>query len=140
MPTLAGGCPCGAVRFEIGAVFDCRYCHCTFCRRSTGAPFSVCAVVEPGEFRLVAGKVVAERRPGSMGTDHLCPSCRGGYFEFETPIGTFLSVPVGFLDDPNACPPTHHQWFSQRLRWLHVHDTLPKYGDMRVPHPDSRRT
>jgi hypothetical protein len=136
---LTGSCFCGAVRFEIAAVFDCRYCHCTFCRRSTGAPFSVCAVVKPEDFRLAAGELVAERRPNSMGTDHACPSCRTGlYFEFQTSLGPFLSVPIGRLDDPDACPPTFHQWFSKRLRWLHVHDTLPKYGDMRIPHPDAR--
>ncbi len=137
--TLAGGCPCGAVRFAIAAVFDCRYCHCRYCRRSTGAPVTVGAVVKPEDFRLTAGSLVAARR-GSKGTEHRCGSCRSEIaFEFATSSGPFLSIAVGLLDDPDACPPRFHQWFSERLRWLHVHDTLPKYADDRIPHPDARR-
>jgi hypothetical protein len=137
--TLAGGCVCGALRFEIAAVFDCRYCHCSYCRRSTGAPCTVGAVVKPADFRLTAGSLVPARR-GAKGTEHRCAACGSGVsFEFATSIGPFLSVAVGLLDDPDACPPRFHQWFSQRLRWLHVHDTLPKYGDDVIPHPDERR-
>jgi hypothetical protein len=134
---LAGGCACGAVRFEIAAVFDCRYCHCSYCRRTTGGPFSVTAVVRRDDLRLTAGAVVAERR--TKGTDHLCAACRSGYFEFQTSVGDMLSVPIGLLDDPEACPPRFHQWYAERLRWMHVHDTLPKYADDRIPHPDMRR-
>lgn len=37
--TFAGGCSCGAVRFEIGEIFDAGCCHCSICRRMSGAPF-----------------------------------------------------------------------------------------------------
>jgi hypothetical protein len=136
--TLAGACPCGAVRFEIGAVFDCRYCHCRDCRRSTGAPVTVGAVVKPGDFQLTAGALTTVHR-GAKGSERRCGSCRTEVaFEFETSLGPLLSVPVGLLDDPDACPPRFHQWFSQRLRWMHVHDALPKYADDRIPHPGAR--
>jgi hypothetical protein len=135
---LAGTCPCGALRFEIGAVFDCRYCHCAYCRRASGAPVTVGAVVRPGDFRLTAGALTATRR-GAKGVEQRCASCRSEVaFEFETSLGPFLSVAVGLLDDPEACPPRYHQWFSRRLRWMHVHDTLPKYADDRIPRPDAR--
>jgi hypothetical protein len=120
------------------AVFDCRYCHCAYCRRASGAPFMVTAVVRPANFHLAAGSLAATPR-GDKGVERRCESCRAEVaFEFETSLGTFLSVPVGLLDDPEACPPRYHQWFSQRLRWMHVHDTLPKYADDRIPRPDAR--
>ena len=135
--TLAGGCWCGAVRFEIARVFDVRYCHCADCRRSTGAPCTVTAVVRREDFRVLSGELVAERRP--HGTEHACARChRAVYYEFEASVGTLESVPVGFLDDPDACTPRVHQFFARRLRWFHVHDTLPKYGDHRLPHPETR--
>jgi hypothetical protein len=135
--TLSGACPCGALRFELGAVFDCRYCHCAHCRRTSGAPFTVAAVVRPADFHLAAGSLAASRR-GDKGVEQRCASCRAEVaFEFETSLGTFLSVPVGLLDDPDACPPRYHQWFSQRLHWMHVHDSLPKYADERVPPPQA---
>jgi len=135
---LAGRCPCGSIRFEIAAVFDCRYCHCSYCRRSTGSAFSVTAVVKPEDFRLTAGALTAAPR-GTKGTERRCGSCGSEVaFEFQTSIGSFVSIAVGLLDDPEACPPRFHQWFSQRLRWMHVHDTLPKYADDRIAHPDER--
>ena len=37
--TLAGGCMCGAVRYEAdGAPFHATLCHCVDCRRAGGAP------------------------------------------------------------------------------------------------------
>jgi hypothetical protein len=134
---LAGGCPCGAVRFEIAAVFDCRYCHCAYCRRTSGAPVSVGAVVRPEDFRMVAGSLADVR--GAKGRERRCVSCRSvvGY-AFDTSVGPFVSVGVGLLDDPDACPPRFHQFFGERLHWLHVHDTLPKYAGGRIPHPDER--
>ena len=135
---LGGSCPCGAVRFAITAVFDARYCHCLDCRRATGAPVSATAVVKPAHFRIVAGALDEERAPN--GIRHRCRTCRNEVcYSFETSIGGFFSVPIGFLDDPDACPPRYHQFFSRRLRWFHVHDDLPKYADARVPHPERRR-
>jgi hypothetical protein len=135
---LAGGCYCGAVRFAIAAVFDARYCHCSYCRRSTGAPVSAAVVARREDFHVTAGAVVAVPRTG--GAEHVCTACRQAvYFEFDTSIGVFESIPTGLLDDPEACPPRYHQFFSRRLPWLHVHDTLPKYPDGRVPHPRDRR-
>src|SRR4030095_12436633 len=82
--TLAGACPCGAVRFEIGAVFDCRYCHCSRCRHSSGAPFTVGAVVKPGDFHLTTGSVGGTGR-GEKGVEQRCAACRAEVaFAFET--------------------------------------------------------
>jgi hypothetical protein len=133
---LAGACPCGAVRFTIAAVFDARYCHCEDCRRATGARRGD-GGRRSADFGSSPG-VRAERSPN--GIRHRCRACRSEvYFSFDTSLGELYSVPIGFLDHPDACPPRYHQFFSRRLRWLHVHDTLPKFGDNRVPHPDRRR-
>ncbi len=37
---LNGGCLCGAIRYEAGAgAFHQSACHCSLCRRASGAPF-----------------------------------------------------------------------------------------------------
>src|SRR5262245_17366855 len=135
---LGGGCPCGAVRFEIAVIFDARYCHCNECRRASGAPATATAVVRREDFRVTTGRLVDA--PRANGTDHLCASCRTTvHYTFTASVGELVSVAIGFLDEPERCPPRFHQHFAQRLRWFHVHDQLPKYGDGRIPHPDRRR-
>ncbi len=37
---LRGGCFCGNIRYEaVGTPFNETNCHCSICRRTTGAPF-----------------------------------------------------------------------------------------------------
>jgi hypothetical protein len=53
---LAGGCGCGAVRFEVGApLVGAGYCHCTRCQRRSGTAASANAVLAPGSLRIVSG-------------------------------------------------------------------------------------
>ena len=66
MNALEGGCLCGAVRFSVDDAF--RYalnCHCSQCRRATGAAFKPFAGIERAKLRVVSGE------------DELliCPSC-----------------------------------------------------------------
>ena len=48
---VQGGCACGSVRFEIDAVRSLTHCHCTICRKLTGASFATYAHVETSKFR-----------------------------------------------------------------------------------------
>ena len=40
---IKGGCACGGIRFEIDAVRSMTHCHCTTCRKLTGASFATFA-------------------------------------------------------------------------------------------------
>ena len=53
---ITGGCLCGELRYEItGPVSIVANCHCTMCRRASGAPFVTWAVVSRNAFRFTAG-------------------------------------------------------------------------------------
>jgi hypothetical protein len=53
---LKGGCFCGDIRYEAGGKpFYRTNCHCSICRRTTGAPFVAWFSVPRSEFRLVQG-------------------------------------------------------------------------------------
>jgi hypothetical protein len=57
MNALEGGCLCGAVRFSVDDAF--RYalnCHCSQCRRATGAAFKPFAGIERAKLRVVSGE------------------------------------------------------------------------------------
>lgn len=51
-----GGCYCGRVRYEADSVFDAVYCHCSICRRISGAPVYAGIVIPKSEFRVVSGE------------------------------------------------------------------------------------
>jgi len=54
---LTGGCCCGAIRYEAGGEpFHATLCHCTTCRRSSGAPIVAWFSVRESEFRVVTGE------------------------------------------------------------------------------------
>ena len=51
---LQGGCFCGRVRYEVtGIPFDETICHCSICRRTTGA--AVCRLVQRQAVRVSIG-------------------------------------------------------------------------------------
>jgi hypothetical protein len=58
---LQGGCACGSVRFEIDAVRSLTHCHCTICRKLTGASFATYAHVEKSKFRWLGGQKTIRR-------------------------------------------------------------------------------
>jgi hypothetical protein len=134
--TLHGGCYCGRVRLELRAVFDCGYCHCDDCRRTTGAPVAV-SVVARAEDVAVSGEPAAHAR--AHGVQRFCPVCGTPVcYEFCAGVGDLVSIGVGVLETPDAVVPRFHQFASHHLSWLHIHDTLPKYADNRLPHPVTR--
>ena len=64
MGMLGGGCLCGAVRYEVEDSF--RYalnCHCSQCRRATGAAFKPFAGIEIGKLRVMRGTQLALEMP-----------------------------------------------------------------------------
>jgi hypothetical protein len=54
---LIGECCCRAVRYEIADAFSyAMNCHCSNCRRTTGAAFEPFAGIEQGKLRIVRGE------------------------------------------------------------------------------------
>jgi hypothetical protein len=78
---LTGGCHYQAIRYEVESIFDAGYCHCSICRKLSGAPVLAWANIKP--------KV------------HICA--------------------------------------SDRVAWLELNDSLPRYENNTLPPPDKRR-
>ena len=58
---IRGGCACGGIRFEIEAVRSLTHCHCTICRKLTGASFATYAHVEKAKFHWLGGEQLINR-------------------------------------------------------------------------------
>lgn len=127
-PRLSGGCLCGALRYEISAtpVVTC-HCHCSLCRRASGAPYATWTTVPLSGFRWTRGAPASFRSSARAQRD-FCSAC-GTQITFrlnaQTDGGTAtLDVTSATLDDPAQVSPTAHIWLSARVAW----DTLPEDG------------
>ena len=129
---LTGGCYCGAVRFEsAGPAFHETNCHCSICRRTTGAPFVAWFSVSRAQFRFVQG-MPSRFKSTAKGTRTFCSRC-GTQLTFEhedTPDD--IDITTCSLDDPEQLPPKDHTRTSRKLRWVNLADDLPQYAEARA--------
>jgi hypothetical protein len=140
--TFRGGCFCGAVRFELGEIFDAGYCHCSICRRFSGAPFVVWANTPGRAFQLTAGTPA-----GFASSDHwvryFCATCGAPvYGRSPTPPADGSDLVCVFtpsLDTPDAVRPTAHIWCGSGLPGFEIRDDLPRFEDGQLTHPSERR-
>jgi hypothetical protein len=129
---LKGGCYCGAVRYEAaGKPFNETNCHCSICRRTTGAPFVAWFSVPSAAFRFITG-TPTRFQSTPQGSRTFCPRC-GTQLTFESRDAPGeIDVNTVSLDDPDAVPPRDHTRTSSRLSWVKLADGLPEYPEARV--------
>ena len=125
----SGGCLCGAVRYQTtGEPVRVLNCHCRSCRRHTGAPAATLAVfkVDQVEFSGDDRKIYTSS-PG-VGRA-FCASC-GTPLTWETRLGDLgpvCALHISTFDDPDALAPSAHSFYSERIPWFDIADSLPRY-------------
>jgi hypothetical protein len=126
---LTGGCFCGRVRYEAeGAPFNRTNCHCSICRRTTGAPFVAWFSVPRSQLKL-AGEPRLFRSSGKA-TRSFCPEC-GTQITFDLDGAAEIDLTTASLDEPNRLPPVDHTCTSSRLAWVKLADGLPEFRESR---------
>lgn len=128
---LFGGCLCGAVRYRIsGAVAPTgvAYCHCTLCRRSSGAPVMPWATFPAAAIWLTNGQP-ASYASSRNALRQFCPACGTQLFFTYTVGEPEFDVAICTLDDPSLMVPRYHIWAAERLPWFEVADKLPRHAD-----------
>jgi hypothetical protein len=128
---LKGGCYCGRVRYEAtGVPSQETNCHCSICRRTTGAAFVTWFTVARSGFRFVSGAPVRfKSTPKAVRT--FCPQC-GTQLTFEhEDFPDEIDVTTCSLDDPEALPPRDHIWTRSKVSWIELADALPQYAKRR---------
>jgi len=128
---LMGGCFCGAVRYEAGSPYHLTNCHCTTCRRTSGAPFVTWFSVRRAEFKLLQGALVLFRSSAN-GVRGFCGRC-GSHVTFEFEDADEIDFTTCTLDEPERLPPEDHTWARSRLPWIRLADGLPEHREVRRP-------
>ena len=127
--TLTGGCLCGAVRYEAeGKSRQVANCHCSMCRRHSGAAFLTYAAYPRERVRFTRGRPAEFRSSAAVVRGH-CAVCGSPltYIGDADPHTIWLTV--GSFDDPNRVPPTEDWYVATRLDWVRLDEALPRSED-----------
>jgi hypothetical protein len=134
---LHGSCLCGGVRFEITEPFTrAYYCHCSRCRKHSGAGGLVMGRVPREGFRLVAGEALirAFNPPGGGAVKAFCSECGSSVFGGHWPEGPEISIRLGTLDADPGIKPQYRIFVASKAPWDDLPaDGLPRYDG---PNPD----
>jgi hypothetical protein len=122
-----GGCFCGAVRYRASAPpLVVAHCHCTMCRRISGAPLVTWAVFATDAFAFTQG-TPAELRSSPQAVRTYCARCGTPLTFVGNERPQMIDVTVGSMDRPEDFAPAVHVWTSSRIPWLRCDDGLPRY-------------
>jgi hypothetical protein len=132
---LAGGCLCGAVRFELAERPTLAgYCHCTRCQRRTGTAASAQARVDGRAFRLVAGEVAlgAWRHPDGGFEKCFCRQCGAHLFSRNPADPAQMSIRMSAFDEDPGVRPSFRAFVAYAASWEPIpEDGLERYQEGR---------
>jgi len=130
---VTGGCLCGAVRYEVhGPFLRAGHCHCSRCRKHTGAAVATQGRVRREDFRLVSGaEMVTAFRPDGGSVKAFCRRCGSSLFGGTWPDGPELSIRLGSVDGDPGIRPQEHTFVGSRAPWDEITDDLPQHEGRR---------
>ena len=125
----AGGCACGAIRYEASAASRFQVqCHCRKCQRCTGTGhaaklgFSGDSVALQGE--LTFHTQLADS--GSQVSRGFCPTCGSPVMAKNSGVPDLRFIHAASLDDPALFKPESAVWTSAAQPWDEIDPDLPK--------------
>ena len=125
--TYAGGCLCGAVRYRsTAAPLRGVICHCTMCRRHSGAPVLAFVHFPVDAFQWVRGQPT-RYRSSAYAERGFCAQCGSTLSMHEEVLADRVQVTVGSLDEPQRVRPDDHVWTQDALPWFRIDDDLPRF-------------
>ena len=123
-----GGCLCGEIRFKATSAPDyVAYCHCTSCRKSTGAPAVVYVTYQQKDVTFTKGN--RKKFASSKGVARtFCERCGTPIsYEAEWKGDVIVGFFVGTMDKPDVFPAQKHVAYGERVGWFDASDTLPRF-------------
>jgi hypothetical protein len=118
-----GGCQCGNIRYRVmGEPVWLAVCHCSECRRQSGAAFGMSLRLREADVKLISGKPKSWTRTADSGRlviCHFCGNC--GIRVWHEPAGSgFFHIKPGTLDDPSRLAPRYEGWTKRKAPWLRI--------------------
>jgi hypothetical protein len=126
---LKGSCLCGLVTYQVPDSFEYSFfCHCSDCRRTTGAAAKPFAAIRSDRLALTSGGDRIMRYSDGDGPNHNahCEKC-GSLLYSLVRDGAYLHITLGTLIDPPAIRPSAHIFAGSKAPWDEICDGLPQF-------------
>ncbi len=129
--SISGSCLCNTVQFTVDRFTGpFEICHCNRCRKVSGAQGMPAIGCNTKDFHMKAG---AEHiRQYFAPIIHNAPAFEVNFCELcgspvppANPVGEFMEIPAGLLDDDPGLRPDKHIFVEHLPAWDERHDQLP---------------
>ena len=132
--SFAGGCRCGAVRYEIALdrLPPAYCCHCRDCQTWTGTAFSQQAVAREDDVTLTAGAPIDYRLvnpSGSISRQYVCGICHTRLYNTNSARPGIVLIRAGTLDASDELEPRAHIWVKRKQPWIVLADDVPAFPE-----------
>ena len=126
-PTITGSCLCGAVRYEATDAGLAVNCHCSRCRKWSGAAFASIVRVPLDALRVACGEESIGRFASSPGiTRCFCKVCGSSLYTLRADLGR-AHVRLGTVDGDPGVRPSLHAFVGSKAPWFQITDSLPQH-------------
>lgn len=127
---IDGSCLCGRVRYRVEAgISDASLCHCSQCRRASGAAFGAYASVPGDAFSWLQGESLLRHYRVSESLEKwFCSACGSTLLSRHQNWPEALYLSLGNIDGDVEVRLEYHQFVDSRASWDEIHDDLPRYA------------
>lgn len=131
MDEMAGGCSCGAVRYQVrGAPVRMLNCHCRDCQRASGSAFAAIVVFPKSQFEM-RGELRYHGTTGSSGRAierGFCAVCGSQVAIRLERAPEIVAVQAASLDDPSLHRPSADIYTDSAQPWDVMNSGTEKFA------------
>jgi hypothetical protein len=128
---IQGSCLCGAVRYELDeqAILLMNNCHCSRCRKVSGATFATFVQVAGKSFRWISGENSVATFESSPGFHRaFCKLC-GSRAPQSRNWEEHVTIPAGGIDGDPGVKPHVNICVSDKVAWHVIDESIPSAAD-----------
>lgn len=130
----AGGCACGAVRYEtsVEPIFE-NHCQCRDCQKSSGTGHGSYLTFPRRAEMTISGQASSWRVRADSGNEKIqafCPNCGTPVYLTFVAMPDLIAISAGSLDDPGQFNPQAVTYASRGLAWDTLEPALTRFEAM----------
>jgi len=127
-----GSCLCGSIKYSVDDNLKFIVnCHCRFCSKAHGAPFTTLLFMPFLKFEMMEGKeLLATYEVKSINAMRcFCSRCGTRLYNYSQP-GGMISLVVATLDTDVQIHPVANINTGSKCSWFRIDDELPQFSSV----------